>query len=57
VINRSIVAYKRVRGLHKGFKRRLEVLKEGRGLRKLILGSPIRVCIYIYKLLVNCTKT
>ena len=29
VINRSIMVYKRVGGLYKGFKKRLEVLKEG----------------------------
>ena len=28
-VNRSVVVYKRVEGLYKVFKRRLEVLKEG----------------------------
>ena len=57
MINRSVVAYRRVRGLCKGSKRRLEVLKEGRGLRNLRVGSSIKVCIHVYKLLVNRTKT
>jgi hypothetical protein len=57
VIDRSIVVHRRVRGLRKGSKRRSGVLKEGRDLRKLRVGSFIKVCIYIYKLLVNRTKT
>jgi hypothetical protein len=54
------VVYRRVRGLYKGSKKRSEVLKEGvvgievRGLR---IGGSIKVCIRVYKLLVNRTKT
>ena len=54
------MVYKRVRGLYKKSKKRSEVLKEGVvgiGVQGLRIGSSVKVYIYIYKLLVNHTKT
>ena len=47
-------------GLCKGSKKGLEVLKESVvkiGVQSLRVGGFIKVCIYIYKLLINRTKT
>jgi hypothetical protein len=60
VINGSVTVYRRVGGLYKGSEKRSGVLKEGIvriGVRGLKVGSSIKVCIHVYKLLVNYTKT
>ena len=60
MIDRSVVARRRVRGLRKGSKRKSEVLREGVvgiGVRGLRVGGSIKVYIYVYKLPVNYTKT
>jgi hypothetical protein len=54
------VVRRRVRGLRKGSEKRSEVLREGVvriGVRGLKVGGSIKVCIRVYKLLVNRTKT
>jgi hypothetical protein len=54
------VVHRRVRGLRKGSEKRSEVLKEGVvgiGVRGLRIGGSVKVCIRVYKLPVNRTKT
>jgi len=51
---------RRVRGLRKGSEKRLEVLKEGIvkiGVQGSKEGGSVKVCIRVYKLPVNRTKT
>ena len=61
MIDESVTVYRRVGGLHKGSKKTSEVLKEGvvgvgvRGSR--VGGGSVKVCIRVYKLPVNHTKT
>ena len=53
------MVYRRVRGSIKGLKE-VGGIKGGVvriGVRGLRIGGSIKVYIYIYKLLVNCTKT
>ena len=56
----SITVCRRVKSLCKGSEKRSEVLKEGVvgiGVQGLKVGGSVKVCICVYKLLVNRTKT
>jgi hypothetical protein len=60
VINGSVTLRRRVRGLRKGSEERSGVLREGVvgiGVRGLRVGGSVQVCIRVYKLPVNRTKT
>ena len=54
MINGSVTVYKRVRGLRKGSKKRLGVLREGivgigvQGSKRLRIGGSIQVYIHVY---------